>query len=47
MLLSYANTQFYQELMARTREAIAQGRFTSFAEEVCRRYATASDSGED
>jgi queuine tRNA-ribosyltransferase len=47
MLLSYANTQFYQELMARAREAIAQGRFASFAAEVCRRYATASDSGED
>jgi queuine tRNA-ribosyltransferase len=43
MLLSYANIQFYQELMARTREAIAQGRFARFAEEVCRRYATASD----
>jgi queuine tRNA-ribosyltransferase len=47
MLLSYANIQFYQELMARTREAIAQGRFASFAEEVCRRYATASESDED
>jgi queuine tRNA-ribosyltransferase len=47
MLLSYANTQFYQELMARAREAIAHSRFSSFAEDVCRRYATASDSGED
>jgi queuine tRNA-ribosyltransferase len=46
MLLSYANVQFYQELMARTREAIAQGSFASFAEEVCRRYATASEDGE-
>jgi queuine tRNA-ribosyltransferase len=46
MLLSYANVQFYQELMTRTRDAIAQGRFASFAEEVCRRYATASESGE-
>ncbi len=44
MLLSYANVQFYQELMARARDAIAQGRFASFAEGVCRRYATASDS---
>ena len=44
MLLSYANVQFYQELMARAREAIAQGRFASFADEVCRCYATASDS---
>jgi queuine tRNA-ribosyltransferase len=47
MLLSYANVQFYQELMARAREAIAQGRFASFAEEVCRRYATTSESDED
>jgi queuine tRNA-ribosyltransferase len=47
MLLSYANVQFYQELMARTREAIAQGRFSSFAAEVRRRYATASESDED
>jgi queuine tRNA-ribosyltransferase len=47
MLLSYANVQFYQELMARARETIAQGSFASFAEEVCRRYATASESGED
>jgi queuine tRNA-ribosyltransferase len=39
MLLSYANVQFYQELMARAREAIAQGRFAAFAEEVGRRYA--------
>ena len=34
MLLSYANVQFYQELMARAREAIAQGRFASFADDV-------------
>jgi queuine tRNA-ribosyltransferase len=47
MLLSYANVQFYQELMARAREAIAQGSFASFAEEVCRRYATASEPDED
>jgi queuine tRNA-ribosyltransferase len=40
MLLSYANVQFYQELMSRAREAIAQGRFAAFAEEVRRRYAT-------
>ena len=45
MLLSYANVQFYQELMARAREAIAQGSFAGFAEEVCRRYATASGEG--
>jgi queuine tRNA-ribosyltransferase len=46
MLLSYANVQFYQELMARAREAIAQGSFTDFAEEVCRRYAATSESEE-
>jgi len=46
MLLSYANVHFYQELMARAREAIAQGSFAGFAEEVCRRYATASESEE-
>jgi queuine tRNA-ribosyltransferase len=39
MLLSYANVQFYQELMAAAREAIAQGRFAAFAAEVGRRYA--------
>jgi queuine tRNA-ribosyltransferase len=44
MLLSYANVQFYQELMARSREAIARGRFASFAKNVGRRYATAKDS---
>jgi queuine tRNA-ribosyltransferase len=44
MLLTYANVQFYQELMARSREAIARGRFASFAEDVGRRYATAKDS---
>ena len=43
MLLSYANVQFYQELMARAREAIAQGRFASFAEDVRRRYAVGTD----
>jgi queuine tRNA-ribosyltransferase len=37
MLLTYANVQFYQELMARAREAIEQGSFASFAEEVTRR----------
>ncbi|HET7210925.1 MAG TPA: tRNA guanosine(34) transglycosylase Tgt [Methyloceanibacter sp.] len=42
MLLSYANVQFYQELMARAREAIAQGRFAGFAEDLRRRYAAAN-----
>ena len=47
MLLSYANVQFYQELMARAREAIEQGRFASFTEEVRRRYAAANDKEDD
>jgi len=44
MLLTYANVQFYQELMGRAREAIAQGNFAGFAEDVCRRYDTSGDS---
>jgi queuine tRNA-ribosyltransferase len=44
MLLSYANVQFYQELMARSRDAIEQGRFAAFAEDVLRRYQS---GGED
>ena len=47
MLLSYANVQFYQELMARAREAIEQGRFASFTEELRRRYAAANDKEDD
>jgi queuine tRNA-ribosyltransferase len=47
MLLSYANVQFYQELMARTREAIAQGRFSGIAEDVQRRYRASGDTDED
>jgi queuine tRNA-ribosyltransferase len=43
MLLSYANVQFYQELMGRAREAITQGRFASFADDVRGRYANAGD----
>jgi len=42
MLLSYANVQFYQELMAGARDAIADGNFATFAQDVCERYA-ASD----
>jgi queuine tRNA-ribosyltransferase len=48
MLLSYANVQFYQELMARARAAIEQGRFANFTEQVRWRYAKGSDEpGED
>jgi len=43
MLLSYANVQFYQELMQAAREAIAHGRFASFAEEVSRGYRDAGE----
>ena len=46
MLLSYANVQFYQELMARAREAIEEARFTSFTEEVRQRYRRTSDEEE-
>jgi queuine tRNA-ribosyltransferase len=46
MLLSWANVHFYQELMARAREAIQNGAFAAFAEDVKRRYATLSDSDE-
>jgi queuine tRNA-ribosyltransferase len=46
MLLSYANVQFYEELMARAREAIEAGRFASFADDVRRRYSGTSDEDE-
>ncbi|MGV1013881.1 MAG: tRNA guanosine(34) transglycosylase Tgt [Methyloceanibacter sp.] len=47
MLLSFANVQFYQELMARARDAIAQGSFAAFAEDVQRRYRATNDADED
>ena len=47
MLLSYANVQFYQELMARGREAIEAGTYASFTEELRRRYAKASDEPDE
>jgi queuine tRNA-ribosyltransferase len=46
MLLSWANVHFYQELMARAREAIRTGTFLSLAAEVKRRYAATADEGE-
>jgi queuine tRNA-ribosyltransferase len=46
MLLSYANVQFYQELMAQAREAIAAGRLAGFTEELRRRYAKSSDESD-
>ncbi len=46
MLLSWANVHFYQELMARARDAIARGEFAAYAEDVSRRYS-ASNGGEE
>ena len=46
MLLTYANVQFYEELMARARNAIEDGRFASFAEDVSRRYRATADDEE-
>jgi queuine tRNA-ribosyltransferase len=43
MLLSYANVQFYQELMARARAEIEQGRLSSLIDELKRRYAGAAN----
>ena len=47
MLLSYANVQFYQELMARAREAIGAERFASFTEELRQHYAKSSDEPDE
>ena len=47
MLLSYANVQFYQELMARARAAIEKGQLASFIEEVQRRYAKSDETNGD
>jgi queuine tRNA-ribosyltransferase len=46
MLLSWANVHFYQELMARAREAIDRRAFAAFAEDGTRRYS-ASNGGEE
>jgi len=43
MLLSWANVQFYQELMVRAREAIVRGDFAAFAEDVNRRYQASAE----
>jgi queuine tRNA-ribosyltransferase len=43
MLLSWANTAFYQQLMAAMRAAIAEGCFSSWAEETKRRLATSEE----
>jgi len=44
MLLSWANTAFYQELMGGMRAAIAEGRFADFAEATKRRLAAAQET---
>jgi queuine tRNA-ribosyltransferase len=46
MLLSWANVHFYQELMARAREAIGAGDYASFTESVLRRYGAPDPDGE-
>jgi queuine tRNA-ribosyltransferase len=46
MLLSWANVQFYQELMAGARAAIGAGTFAAFAEDVRRRYARLGKEGD-
>jgi queuine tRNA-ribosyltransferase len=43
MLLSYANVQFYQELMTGARAAIEAGSFADFSDALRLRYAKASD----
>jgi queuine tRNA-ribosyltransferase len=43
MLLSYANVQFYQGLMAGARAAIEAGSFADFSDALRLRYAKASD----
>jgi queuine tRNA-ribosyltransferase len=47
MLLSWANVHFYQELMARARDAIHAGDFAIFAQDVKRRYRGSSDESTD
>ena len=47
MLLSYANVQFYQELMARARAAIEAGQFAQFSDELRRRYARSDQSPDE
>ncbi len=42
MLLTWANIQFYQELMAGIRGAIAEGRFECFATDIKQRYGEAA-----
>jgi queuine tRNA-ribosyltransferase len=47
MLLSWANIHFYQELMAGTRAAIAEGRFAEYAARVGALSAGARPDGHE
>jgi queuine tRNA-ribosyltransferase len=47
MLLSWANVQFYQELMQRARAAILEDSFASFADDVRRRYQGSHEGDEE
>lgn len=47
MLLSYANVQFYQELMARARKAIERRRLGNLIDELKRRYARTAEEPEE
>ena len=44
MLLSWANTAFYQELMAAMRSSLAEGRFASWAEEAKAKLAETQET---
>ena len=44
MLLSWANTTFYQELMAAMRAAIAEDRYAAWADETKARLAANAKS---
>jgi queuine tRNA-ribosyltransferase len=46
MLISWANIDFYQRLMAETRAAIAEGRFAEFHARVMAVYGASEETGE-
>jgi queuine tRNA-ribosyltransferase len=47
MLLSWANTYFYQDLMSETRKALAEGNFASFAAKIRSIYPPADQTHSD
>ncbi len=47
MLLSWANTHFYQDLMAEIRASIREGRFRGLAERVRAAYPPGTVEGDD